>query len=486
MQNPKPNYQLQAARDRKMWTLEEAAEEVEVDAQTFWRWENGVQRPRPYGLRKLCEVFGVSAEALGFGKPLDEDLDYVQPAEEADDAQYPAETFFEGLGQETVSSSPTTSEDPNSAAASDLFDVVIQAVSLLYLREQWSISEMHRRFDQALTKYHSREHEQGKISRRDALVLITSLSTLLGLELSGSTSPLLAEETVSLCATTIPACWSLVYSGGIGHVEKVLPTYLTHLTAIVHQSPHYRKFAANLASQGYKLANLLDLQREDFVAALKHSKEALTYGQVAEDPNLQVAALIEEALTFWYRKRMPQSLATYRAALPHLQHVSPIMQGRLYLGLAEGTARVAGLTKSEEKKQEALRYIGLAHDIFPDHAETDPNFAYTHYSRYYLYLYEGLMHVNLGQPSEALQAYARFDTPEYESRRTEITGREAAAALALGDLELCHDTVKRAVSLALSLDSDLRYSEAHDVYEGMLIKWPHEQKVKDLADLFQK
>ena len=65
----KPNYRLQAARDQKMWTQEEAADNVGVDHQTYWRWENGEQRPHYYSLRKLCEVFGKSAEELGFGRP---------------------------------------------------------------------------------------------------------------------------------------------------------------------------------------------------------------------------------------------------------------------------------------------------------------------------------------------------------------------------------------------------------------------------------
>lgn len=81
MRDPKPNYQLQASRRQKIWTLKEAAEAVGVDPQTFWRWENGEQRPQPYALRKLCEVFGMSAETLGFGRPSD-DLDHAQSAEE--------------------------------------------------------------------------------------------------------------------------------------------------------------------------------------------------------------------------------------------------------------------------------------------------------------------------------------------------------------------------------------------------------------------
>src|SRR5450631_4433604 len=125
----------------------------------------------------------------------------------------------------------------------------------------------------------------------------------------------LIDGEVSFYSTAIPACWSLIYNGGIEHVEKVLPAYLAHLTTLTQQSSQDRKLAAGLTSQGYKLANLLDLRREDFGTALQHSKDAFLYGQIAEDPNLQVTALIEEALTFQYRKRLPQTLVSYQKAL---------------------------------------------------------------------------------------------------------------------------------------------------------------------------
>jgi transcriptional regulator with XRE-family HTH domain len=51
-----------------MWTLKDAAEQVGVDVQTFWRWEHYEQWPHPYSLRRLCAVFGMSAEELGFGR----------------------------------------------------------------------------------------------------------------------------------------------------------------------------------------------------------------------------------------------------------------------------------------------------------------------------------------------------------------------------------------------------------------------------------
>ncbi len=375
----------------------------------------------------------------------------------------------------------------------DLFDVGIQALFLVGQQERWSANEMHSILGQTLKKYSDMTWEEQKekaVSRRDVLMLLTGMSgALLGLNDGGDTSPFFAEDSLSLCFTAIPACWSLVYAGGLPHIEQVLPRHLTHVTRIAQRSSPHQKLAASLASQGYKLANLLALRREDFITAFKHSQDALIYGQLAGDLHLQLAALIEEALTFWYRKRPLQTLETYQRALElmpkkgqasGMHHmISPILAGRIYVGLAEAYAQL-------EQEQEALQYIGLAQDTFPGDPENDPHFAYTHYDHYYLYLYQGLMYMKLNQPDQALSAYAHFNNPKYASRRAEITNREAAALFASGDMDQCCDKVDAAVALAVTMDSDLRYSEAHEVYQGMLIKWPHERKVKHLAQLFQR
>ena len=59
------NKKLIAARVQKYWTQEELAEFVGVTFVTISRWENGAQQPRPYAVRKLCQVFEASPEDLG-------------------------------------------------------------------------------------------------------------------------------------------------------------------------------------------------------------------------------------------------------------------------------------------------------------------------------------------------------------------------------------------------------------------------------------
>lgn len=63
---PSPNVLLQRERMRHFLTQSELAEIIGVDTKTVQRWELGLRRPRAYYMRKLCEYFGKTPEALGF------------------------------------------------------------------------------------------------------------------------------------------------------------------------------------------------------------------------------------------------------------------------------------------------------------------------------------------------------------------------------------------------------------------------------------
>ena len=57
---------LTEARLKKCWSQEEAAAAIGIDHITLHRWEAGRSTPRGYNLRKLCEVYGMTAAELGF------------------------------------------------------------------------------------------------------------------------------------------------------------------------------------------------------------------------------------------------------------------------------------------------------------------------------------------------------------------------------------------------------------------------------------
>ena len=71
------NRKLLAARLRKCWTQEELAELVGVSVTTMSRWEKGFSRPRPYAVRKLCQVFDMTPKELDLAIELEEETEQV-------------------------------------------------------------------------------------------------------------------------------------------------------------------------------------------------------------------------------------------------------------------------------------------------------------------------------------------------------------------------------------------------------------------------
>ena len=58
---------LIAARLRRHWTLEQAAEHLQVGVNTVIRWEKGQRRPFAYNVQKICEVYQAAAWELDLG-----------------------------------------------------------------------------------------------------------------------------------------------------------------------------------------------------------------------------------------------------------------------------------------------------------------------------------------------------------------------------------------------------------------------------------
>jgi tetratricopeptide (TPR) repeat protein/DNA-binding XRE family transcriptional regulator len=65
-----PNDRLRAARERHGWTQQELADQIGISQSfTISRWEGGVAFPRPYYIRRLCDLFGTTATELGLLLP---------------------------------------------------------------------------------------------------------------------------------------------------------------------------------------------------------------------------------------------------------------------------------------------------------------------------------------------------------------------------------------------------------------------------------
>ena len=149
-----------------------------------------------------------------------------------------------------------------------------------------------------------------------------------------------------------------------------------------------------------------------------------------------------------------------------------------------------GLTEAfsaQGNEREAGHYLNLAHKTFPDRYEEDPNFAYTHFSALDISSFEGMMHLHLGQPQKAWEAFLQLD--ERISRtpipgRIELTVRQAATSYALNERDQSCAYLESAVRGALAAGNNLRFDEAYAVFERMQRRWGKEPQVKALSQLF--
>lgn len=280
--------------------------------------------------------------------------------------------------------------------------------------------------------------------------------------------------------SAIDSCWHLSNANKIAEVEQILPILLPHLVTLAHRPSKHQQRAAHLASQGYILAAEID--RGNVHAMKAYCQQAVLYSQVAEDPDIQVAALKQQATIHLVGRDPTATLQKYEEALLLINHVSPLLRSRVYLGLASASARC-------KRKQDALGYLGLARQGFPEHPEQDPNYLYTVCSEPVLHLYEALTYTDLEQPKDAWEALLAVDglQPKMSvptSTRIEFLNLQAKIAAELGDMELSIACLRESIQVSTKLGYNLWLKEAQDTYQEIMGKWPKEPKIQVLRDLF--
>lgn len=450
------NEKLQRARLEKHWSVAVASRRVGVSVNTFNRWERGLQVPQLATLDQLLAAFNMSAEELGFGfvisppqKTVYQPLNVVAIVEERNE----------------ILASPSVVEEEHAYAA-----------NVSYLLK----SPRSARVQSVASARAEAEAEQH--SRRQVIAALVGTPAAIFCARRGDTLSLLrAEEILTLCTSHIPLCWQLYFEGGRAEVEKVLPDYIAQLSTLARHPSSYQKRAAMLLSQAYQLASLLATQHQDYGAANTAAQQGLVYGELADDANLQVASLIRQALVAYFLKRSRPCLQAYQSALQLAPQVSPLLQGRVYVGLAEVYSKYA-------QEDEAKHFLEMGQATFPQVVEDDPVYSYTHFSHTSASTYEGLMYMNLHQPEQSEQAFARIDrmiSTDAVPNRLELLVHQAMLSCSQGELERTAELIKDAVPMANALGSQLRSDQTYEIYERMLSKWGNEPTVRELEELFR-
>lgn len=472
-----PNKKLEAARMHRRWSVALASEKVGVSVNTFNRWERGLQLPQLGTLDQLCNAFALSPEDLGFGAAV---IAKRQPAVSSPvpppDYQYrsPGLVSSETLSSLSMVASPASRGILSIDAGSSL-QLSFSAAYCRFEQTKRSLADMRQ-------LWHNNDSEENKdVSRRHALAaLLCGPAAVLGLAGDGQSMVLHPAEVLSLCATAIPLSWRLFFEGGMIDVERLLPGYLSQLDTLISRSASHREPAASLASQGYQLASLIALQHQNFGVALAYAQLAFSHAQQTQAPHLLTGALIRQAQVYFYLQRPRQRLLAYEQALQYSRDVSPLLQGRVYIGLTETYGHLG-------REQEALHFLSLAHQVFPTHCDTDPSFSYTHFNRWSLTAFEGQMYLNLKQYRHAWELFERVDKIVPKTlvpNRVELAVRQAAASVGLGDLEQSCSYVEVALQASIGAGNELRHNEVYIIYEDMCDKWPDEPRINHLQASF--
>jgi DNA-binding SARP family transcriptional activator len=366
--------------------------------------------------------------------------------------------------------------------------------SIAILLEQWQghaahCDELESLIDQELCMFDRVKSlyapETYQLSRREALAALLALPPAL---LAAAQEPLppakVMEEFLPRCAAAIVACRHLMNGDSFALVEAELPRYLPTLEELAKQPSRYQRIAAYLAAQGYLIAALLALHRYHIVASETYYKSALAYSHVAQDPNLEVAALKQFATRLLEDHRADEALALYQQASsistnPRYK-VSPRLNALILLGVASAQVQ---LTKKAEKNVEA--YFDRAQQIFQTTPRT--SLPYVDLSIHHLFLWKGLSQTEYGQYQEAMNTFVQTEASSSaesisERTRLEIVNHQAATALALRDMEQFEKYFLLGANGAKALNSAKRKQEALLNWKAARKVWPHEGRIADLAE----
>ncbi len=452
------NEKLKRARLDRRWSAAEAARRVGVSRVTYMRWENGEQAPHDSTLIMACSAFKLSPELLGF----------APEPKRVQARRKPSELVLldTGMGRLTL----------DAGVGRSLYGELHDVLAFIWQSHGCSILELQTQVAKVMENLETTANTPLE-SRRNALRFLAGLPVAVAaLVFTGSDSAFMpVSEVLPLYVTGVPACWKLFYGGEWQKAREVLPSYISQLTAIVQTSSQERKLAASLLSQSHQLASIISLEDGNFGTSLVHSKQALTFGELAEDPNLQAAALMRHSdILFW--RDLP-TVEINQQAIQFADQISPLLKSRLY---SDWGACLADI----DQKQESLRYLGMAQEAYPDDFAYDPGFAYTHTTRYVLYLNETLAHLRLGSPQDAFSSISKASAyvPEAVSaRRLELVKYSALASVATNDMEQALAHFDNMANLASQHSSMYWYGELAHLYKHLQKQWPAEARVRQLA-----
>jgi DNA-binding SARP family transcriptional activator len=288
------------------------------------------------------------------------------------------------------------------------------------------------------------------------------------------------SDTFSHFSHLIEACWGLCNAGETGIAGQVLDSFLPAMIQLAPVQPE----AAAIAAHGLRLQSILSAHQLQIGAMIPLCQQAVFFGRLANDPDALSAALNGLAVAFKYAGDNDASFTTYQEALAYSAQASPLLRSRVYAGAASMFAR-------RGQSQEALFYMGLAYEHFPDQPADDPHFLSADNGIYMLAYYQGLMYLAMNQPNEADSAFESYKHhPSQgvipERNRLEIVNHQGRAAIMANNLERYVACLEEGLVGAIKLGSKKRFDEAAAIYQHDLPSaWQRELAIRQVSEQFR-
>jgi len=375
---------------------------------------------------------------------------------------------------------------------------IVTAIAYGTWREQSSYHELQAWVDKEIHMFDEIKplwtSDGYSISRRQAIIAIAALPTVLLTAVQNDhRSALVKQEFLFRCSASITACWHLMAGRDFAEVKEAVTPYLPVLMRWSQDPSEFQQQSADLAAQGQILLGLVSLHTVrppySIQGYMTHAKQAAEYGQISKNASLHVATLIAHLrAAFRYSERPDKMLQVCQQAMQYSNEVSPLEQSITYSALAEAYGY-------NGKLQETLRYIELAHEIRPATIDYLPPFLSADNGLFGMF-YEGRAYLALGahypEGNHLEQAWNTLVQVERlpstvvfpERIRIEIVNQQTLAAVKMGDLDRFCTYFEKGVNGAKMLGSEKRRQEAAGIYWQARDIWPHETRVKELAELF--
>ncbi|MGH2482272.1 MAG: helix-turn-helix transcriptional regulator, partial [Ktedonobacteraceae bacterium] len=335
------NEKLRTARVARCLSEKDVYEAILADRKTYQRWEHGLSIPQPYFRKKLCDLFGMTLEQLGY------DVVTLMMAHISDaTALLPVPS----VGAANVGAPLQIS--------TDLLDMVAILLRMQQQQQGWTERELE---EHTMKKLHSKS---GQISRREFNTLAVALP-LAAMALSP-----VPEEMLPHAEASLITAWKLARGSDLALAQSIVSAYIPALQPLAEQDSPHQAVAAQLVAKSYLLTGMINMHVSDLAAREQHCQQAVRYAEISGDVDLITASRRWLACTYYYLHQPAQALAVYGQAAAHLDSVTPLLRSSVLVESAVIQAQTG-------QKQTALTSLGQAQETFFVVAANDPGALYT-------------------------------------------------------------------------------------------------------------